>query len=262
MSIRVGGSAPLRVVAVAAFVVVLTALGHPGAAAAESPLERGTYLMQVVAACGNCHTTRDGAWSDDELVKAIREGLRPDGSLIGPPMPIEQYRGMSDGDVRAIVAYLRSVPAVRHRVERSEYRIPLPPAYGPPVERVAEVPREDPVAYGAYLAGPLAHCVECHTPMEEGHFDYENRLGAGGLEIPLGEGAVILSGNITPDVETGIGSWSDGDIKRAITHGERPDGSRIHPIMPYGFYAGMKDEDLDAIVAYLRTIPPVRNRLR
>ena len=267
--------------------------------AAETLLERGTYLVRTVAACGNCHTTRNaehmfvhgmelaggfviaeehftarapnltpdietgiGAWSDRELVTAIREGLRPDGSLIGPPMPFSQYREMSNRDVRAIIAYLRSVPAVRNQVAKSEYRIPLPPAYGPPVGNVGDVPPGDRVAYGRYLAGPLGHCMECHTPMDKGRFDYDNRNGAGGFPIPLGGGAFVLTGNITPDKDTGIGGWSDDDIRKAITRGLRPDGSQIHPIMPYGFYSGMKPGDVDAIIAYLRSIPPVRNQVK
>ena len=98
--------------------------------------------------------------------------------------------------------------------------------------------------------------------MENGQYDYENRLGAGGFPIPLGGGAIVLSSNITPDLETGIGKWSDNAIKKAITRGERPDGSQIHPILPYSFYSGMKPEDVDAIVAYLRSIPPVRDQVR
>lgn len=267
-------------------------------AAAETPLERGTYLVNSIVACGNCHTTRgpDGAfidgmelaggleipdemftarvpnitpdketgvgtWTDAQLITAIREGHRPDGTLIGPPMPFSQYRKMSDSDVKAIVTYLRSVPPVKHVVAKSEYRMPLPPAYGPPVGSVPDVSRDDQVAYGAYLAGPLGHCVECHTPMEQGRFDFENRLMAGGLRIP-GPWGVSISANITPDKETGIGTWSDADIKRAITHGIRADGAELGPPMPFAFYARMTDQDVNAIVAYLRTLKPVRNDVR
>ena len=108
----------------------------------------------------------------------------------------------------------------------------------------------------------LAHCMGCHTPMEKGRFDYGNRNGAGGFPIPPGGGASVLTGNITPDREMGIGGWSDDDIKKAITPGLRPDGSQIHPIMPYRFYAGMKSEDVNAIIAYLRSIPAVRNQVK
>ena len=64
--------------------------------------------------------------------------------------------------------------------------MPLPPAWGPPVGSVADVSKADPVVYGGYLAGPLGHCIECHTPMEQGRFDFENKAYAGGLHLPSG----------------------------------------------------------------------------
>lgn len=268
-------------------------------AKAETLLERGTYLMRGIAACGNCHTPRGpdgqfidgmelaggftieepvftarvpnitpdmetgvGGWTDAELITAIRDGLRPDGSLIGPPMPFSQYRRMSDRDAAAIVAYMRSVPPVRNEVAASEYRIPLPPAWGPPVGNVSAPSPNDAVAYGAYLAGPLGHCMECHTPMTMGRFEFETKLGAGGLSLAVGPDAEIVSSNITPDVETGIGGWDDLEIALAITAGIRPDGNQIHPIMPYGFYVNMTLADIAAIIAYLRSLPPVSNAVK
>jgi mono/diheme cytochrome c family protein len=255
---------------------------------AETPLERGAYLMQSIAACGNCHTTQGadgplpgmelagmanffeipeftihtpnitpdvetgiGGWSDDEIIAAIREGRRPDGSMIGPMMPIGLYRGISDTDVRAIVAYLRQVPAVRQEVPRSEFRIPIPPSYGPTPVDVPDVSRDDTLAYGAYLAGPVGHCIECHTPMTETGPDFANRLGAGGVAFP-GPWGTSVSVNITP---TGLADRSDEEIRAMITSGVRPDGSRMLPPMPYAYYANIAERDLDAIVAYLRSLP-------
>ncbi len=261
-------------------------------AAAETPLERGTYLMRSIVACGNCHTpqgpdgplpgmelaggmeialpgfsahaanitpdpeTGIGNWTDEQIIAAIREGRRPDGTTIGPPMPFGQYRSMSDADARAVVAYLRSVAPVRNRVQRSQYPFPLPAAYGPPVASVPEPDRADKIAYGAYLAGPAGHCVECHTPMVDGEFDFAHRLGAGGLEIP-GPWGLSVSANITPDPEGGIGAWSDDEIENAIRHGVRPDGNRLAPPMAFAYYANMTEADLDAIVAYLRSLKPL-----
>ena len=76
------------------------------------------------------------------------------------------------------MAYLRSVPAVKNATAKSVYRMPLPPAYGPPVGKVADVPRNDKLAYGRYLAGPLAHCVECHSAPTPRGPDLKNGLGA------------------------------------------------------------------------------------
>jgi mono/diheme cytochrome c family protein len=263
-------------------------------AAAETPLERGRYLMKSIVACGNCHTpqgpngpvpgremaggqqiddeaftvrvpnitpdreTGIGAWTDEQIIVAIREGKRPDGSMIRPPMPIALYRGMSDDDARAIVAYLRSVPAISNKVPAdATYRVPLPPSWGPPVGQVSAPPKSDKVAYGAYMAGPLGHCIECHTPMGPQGFDYKDRLGAGGMTFK-GPWGVSAARNITSDRESGIGAWSDAEIKRAITQGISRDGGRLHPPMAYGYYANINDEDMSALVAYLRTIPPVR----
>jgi hypothetical protein len=105
-----------------------------------------------------------GKWTDEQIIVAIREGRRPDGTIIGPPMPIALYRGLSDADARAIVAYLRARPPVVNKVAKSEYKVPLPPAYGLPITGpVTAPPPSDKVAYGGYLAGPLGHCTECHS---------------------------------------------------------------------------------------------------
>ena len=92
-------------------------------------------------------------------------------SANSPPMPIAFYRGMSDSDVKAIVAYLRQVKPVSNKVEKSSYKIPLPDSYGSPVTSVPDVPHGDKVAYGAYLATGLGHCMDCHTPLVQGRND-------------------------------------------------------------------------------------------
>lgn len=269
--------------------VALVGILAAGAAPAETLLERGTYLMRSIVACGNCHTPKGpkgelpgmelagmapmhkipaftanapnitpdretgiGGWSEAQIIAAIREGRRPDGSIIGPPMPIGLYRGLSDRDVNAIVAYLRRVPPVRIEIPKSEYRMPLPPGYGPPVGEVPEVSRADKVAYGAYLAGPAGHCIECHSPMGPRGPDIEHQLGAGGFEFP-GPWGLSVSPNITP---TGLADRSDAEIRKMITQGLRPDGSRMKPPMAYGYYANITRQDLDAVIAYLRTLPP------
>jgi mono/diheme cytochrome c family protein len=266
-------------------------LAAAGAVAADDRLERGEYLVRVVAACGNCHTpitpeghdpTRElaggfveetpaftayapnitpdpdtgiGRWSDAEIRRAIREGLRPDGSVIGPPMPIVLYRGLSDADLDAMVAFLRTVAPVRNEVPRSEYRMPLPPAWGPPVEFVPDIPRGATADYGAYLAGPVAHCMECHTTFGPTGPMYETHWGAGGAEFNGPWGASV-SANLTPHAD-GIAAYTDAELADMIRKGVRPDGSRMAPPMGYPFYARMAGEDVGAIIAYLRTLPPL-----
>jgi hypothetical protein len=119
-----------------------------------------------------------GKWSDEQIVNAIRSGKRPEGTLIGPAMPIVFYRNMWDSDVLATVAYLRPVKAVNHAAEKSVYKSPLPESYGPTVDHVASVPMGDQVAYGANLAS-IGHCMACHTPMVNDKLDM-TRAGAGG----------------------------------------------------------------------------------
>ena len=240
----------------------------------EALLARGDYLVNSIVACGNCHTPRGddykpigemhlagafqveraeftayapnitpdhetgiGAWSDEEIIRAIREGVRPDGTVIGPPMPIRVYREISDTDVRAIVAYLRTVAPVLNSVPRSEYNIPLPESYGPPVDTVAEVSREDTVAYGAYAANALGPCMECHTPLVKGSPDL-SRTGLGGNVFvkPHGMELVAVAANISPHPEQGIGAWTDDEIKRAITQATSRDGRPLQPAMPFYFY--------------------------
>ncbi|MDX1435846.1 MAG: cytochrome c [Anaerolineales bacterium] len=139
---------------------------------------------------------------------------------------------------------------------------------------------DDPVIQGEYLT-QVAMCVFCHTPFKEEYeqletltFDDiraiafsidelidEERLFAGGHEIPLGPAGVVVSKNLTSDVETGLGAWTDEQIKNAIRLGISRDGHQLSPVMPYEFFNGMAETDLDAIVAYLRTLPPIRNEI-
>src|SRR5262249_41197616 len=150
---------------------------------------------------------------------------------------------------------LRTVPAVSNKVEKSVYRIPLPPAYGPPVGTVPDVPRTDKVKYGEYLAGPVGHCVECHTPMAAGGRRDWTRIGAGGDKFNGGWG-ISVARNITPHKPDGIGTWTDAEIKRAITQGINKEGVHLAPPMGFAFYAKIAPDDLDAIVAYLRSLKP------
>ena len=198
---------------------------------------------------------RIAGWSDAELARAIREGLRPDGSLIGPPMPFSMYRGLSDDDVASIVAFLRRLPAVSSDLPASEYRIPLPPAYGPPVGTVSAPAPGVTVDYGAYLAGPVAHCMECHTPFGPQGPLIDTQLGAGGFEFH-GPWGTSVAANLTSHAD-GLAGTSDADLAQMITTGTRPDGTPMLPPMPYGYLAAFTPDDLAAVILYLRSLPPL-----
>jgi mono/diheme cytochrome c family protein len=278
--------------AIAAASLACGALASAVAQAQDSKLlARGTYLMNGVVACGNCHVQRDptgkpiadkglsggmvfdeepfkayasnitpdvetgiGKWTDAQLARAIREGIRPDGSVIGPPMPIMFYRGMSDDDLKAIIAYLRAQPPVRNAVPKSVYRMPLPPSYGPPVANVKAPSTKDAVKYGAYLAGPLGHCMECHTPWVKGIPDMQ-RAGAGGNPFK-GPWGVAVARNLTPH-DAGLKGWTDAQIARAIREGVSRDGSPLKPPMAYAWYRNIDDSDMKALTAYLRSLKPL-----
>lgn len=267
------------------------------AAQAEPSVERGEYLVDGLAACGNCHTPRNpdgsfnmdlymaggfefleppafeaysrnitpdvetgiGTWTAEEIVNAIREGHTPEDEKIGPPMPIFMYNLISDDDAMSMAMYLQSIPAVHNEVPESTYNIEKP-VPGPAPGAAAPSP-DDEVAYGEYLA-TVAHCLDCHTPRNEmGEPDFA-RAGAGGFGIvELPDGRRLLTANITSDEETGIGDWSDEALRRALTEGISANGHILFPIMPSSFFKNATEEDLDAIIAFIRTLPPVSNEV-
>jgi hypothetical protein len=89
-----------------------------------------------------------------------------------------------------------------------------------------------------------------------GRLDLAHRLGAGGHEING-----VVSANITSDKETGLGSWTDAQIRTALLKGKKPDGTLIASIMPWRYYAMLRPADIDSIVAYLHTVPPIHNKI-
>jgi hypothetical protein len=120
---------------------------------------------------------------------------------------------------------------------------------------VASIPQGVTVEYGEYLAGPVAHCVECHTTFGEKGPMFETHLGAGGFEFH-GPWGVSVAPNITPH-EDGIPGYSDAELAQMITEGKRPDGKPMLPPMGYAYYKAMTPDDLAAILLYLRQIPPL-----
>ncbi len=261
---------------------------------------RGRYLVETIGACGNCHSGRDddgnfipglelagnfvidepaftayapnitpdpetgiGNWTDEELDRAIREGIDRDGRVMIPPMAFPYFRDISSNDMAAIIAYLRSVPAVSRQVPDSVAKMPevLPPTWGPPVtEPVPDIPRTDRIEYGRYLTHTLGHCTQCHTPLTPTGEDF-SRIGAGMNIYPRPFGANVeewsaIAANITQHEVLGIGTWTDDEIKRAIVQGISRDGRVMLPFMAFDFYNGISDEDLELIVEYVKTFPP------
>ena len=259
---------------------------------AQTPVERGKYLVNTIMTCQNCHTpkgergapiyerdlssglswdeppfkvtasniTQDketgiGNWSDADIKKALRKGERPNGVHLAAIMPADFYEILTPGDLDAIVAYLRTVKPVKQTYPDPIYKIALPRHIPPGAEKpFTEADMTDKVKKGFYLA-TIGHCFECHTPMGPKGREFETRYGVGGFDFP-GPWGKSTSRNITSSREKGIGAWSDAEIKRAITDGVSRDGSRLKPPMGFEFYKNMTNDDLDALVAYLRTVPP------
>ncbi len=125
---------------------------------------------------------------------------------------------------------------------------------------------QSPAERGSYLVNTIMACGNCHTPRDaSGKAIAEKALSGNGLTFTTPV-FIATAPNITPDVETGIGSWSDAEIKRALVEGIRPDhghlaGVPLAAIMPANFYKALLPDDLDAIVAYLRTVKPLRSEV-
>lgn len=205
-----------------------------------------------------------GNWTDGEKIRAIREGVSRDGTALFPMMGYERFRHMSDEDVYSLVAYLNTLTPVRNKVPRSRIAFPvslLMKGAPQPAGHVAEPDRSDKVKYGEYLV-TLAGCMVCHTPAKQGK-PIQGLTLAGG-EVFRFSGAVVVSANITPDPETGIGRWSEADFlnriyqyKEYAEKGSPQVGPESFTIMPWLNFAQLEPEDLKAIYAFLRTQKPV-----
>src|SRR5512134_3349696 len=116
---------------------------------------------------------------------------------------------------------------------------------------------------GKYLVEGPAACFHCHTEHDLSipEFPINQAKKGAGWVMPIPELNNIAARNITPDPETGIGTWTDDEIARAIREGVRKDGTALFPVMPYTEFAKMDDADVEAIVVYLRTLAPVRNQV-
>src|SRR5512145_1934632 len=208
-----------------------------------------------------------GTWTDAEIKRALVTGKRPGhGRLANTELAVVMatpfFKALTPSDLDAVVAYLKSVPPIRNEVTAPVYRMPQTHQPYPVAEAgFSDAKMSDPVYRGRYLA-TIGHCLECHSPQEKGAFDY-TRLGAGGriFNAQLVQGFPAnwpgaRAPNITSHRTAGIGAWSDEEVKRAIAQGIARDGRRLQPPMPFSYYARLSRADLDAIVAYLRTLPP------
>ena len=204
--------------------------------------------------------TGAGTWSDDQLARAIREGIGHDGRALFPLMPYGNFRVMSDEDLASVVVYLRSLSPVRNSLPSTEIIFPVKylirSAPEPVESAVSALPPDTSAAYGTYLVR-ISGCADCHTPQQRGQ-PLPGMAFAGGSEFK-GPFGTVTSANITPDA-SGIGYYDEKIFFEALRTGKV--GARsLNPIMPWGMLRGMTDNDLRAMFAYLRTLKPVRHRV-
>jgi mono/diheme cytochrome c family protein len=220
-------------------------------ASAQSDLvKRGDYLVNGILTCGNCHTPKGP--SGGIMDKAFSGGLSwdaPPFKVTAPNITQDKETGIGNYTDAELKQLLRK--GIKDPIYKMEQGHPIPPGGESPY---TEAMLSDKVKQGFYLA-TIAHCMECHTPMGSRGREFANKLGAGGFEFP-GPWGVSVSRNITSSKTKGIGGWTDDEIKRAVTQGVSKDGSKLNPPMGFYYYATVSAADLDAIVAYLRTVPP------
>jgi len=193
-----------------------------------------------------------GRWSQEEIINAIRRGVRPTGEKMYPVMPYQYYSFMAMEDLKALVAYLMTLPPVRNQVPKPQLRVPVPNLAVPDPPQKA--PRSG-IERGRYLVDALSACGDCHTGKPPRHPYLAGTL-SGPEDTPVP--------NITPDPSTGITRWTKAQVVKYLRTGERPDGRRANRIMMeviQGTLVGYKDmtrQDLEAIADYLRSVYPVR----
>ncbi len=273
-------------------------------------LARGQYLFEHVSLCVDCHSTRDwtkyggpvmpgthgkggelfgtnmglpgdfyarnitpaglGDWTDGEIVRAMTTGVSRDGEPLFPIMPYPRYGRMAKDDVDAIVAYLRTIPAIANTVPAHTFKFPMQlvtrtiPA---PAQFTTRPSPSDRVNYGEYVTNAAA-CTDCHTPQVQGA-PVPGLTFAGGMEFPLPGGGYVRSANITADAGTGIGTWTEQQfVDKFTAMASAPDqvlatadDKKKNTVMPWKAYGGMTRDDLAAIYTYLRSLPPVVHRV-
>ncbi|WP_128544832.1 c-type cytochrome [Larkinella soli] len=209
-------------------------------------------------------------WTDGEIYRAITTGVSKDGRALFPLMPYPNFAQVDPEDVKSIIAYIRTLKPIENRaIPASESDFPMNLIINTiPAKREA-TQRPDPadtVAYGKYLI-TFASCGDCHTPTD----DKGNKLPgmdlAGGRVFPMPTGTV-RSLNITPDRETGIGTWTKESFvsrfkaaRENFTHPASLENKEFMTIMPWTMYAGMSEQDLGAIYTYLKTVKPVSHKV-
>jgi mono/diheme cytochrome c family protein len=261
----------------------------------EELASRGEYILRI-SGCVHCHTADGGdplaggrplatpfgtfytpnisshatagigAWSESQFREALHSGITPDGESYYPAFPYTSYTRIAAQDVRALWLYLKSLPAssqpnrehelvwfLRYRIAALVWQYLFFTA-----GEFREHPRQTASwNRGAYIAQALAHCAECHTPRNLFGATQADPAYAGTEQGPDDEQVP----NITPHPETGIGDWTREELREFLEFGELPDGEyasgAMEPVSEG--LAHLRSVDREALVDYLRALPPVDN---
>ena len=261
-------------------------------------IKKGEYIFQASGGC-SCHTkkinqggflaggrsiktpfgeffstnitpdieTGIGNWSDEDFMRAMKLGISPEGKYYFPVFPYTSFQLIKQKDLLALKAYIFSITPVNQENSINKLSLPIgrkiPMMFWKKFVWSAKQFQENSLRTktwnrGAYLVQAIAHCSECHTPRNFlGGLNYKMLL-AGSIEGPEGE----LAPNITPDLKTGIGSWSKVDISYFLKTGIKPDGDYTEGLMSELIdlgYQYLLDTDLKAIAEYISTLPPIEN---
>lgn len=204
-----------------------------------------------------------GAMTDGEVVRSIRDGVGKDGRALFPQMPYLTYaQTLSDGDALAIVAYLRTLPAIKNDPGKTEIKFPVSMFIRGVPKPLEASPSDAPspsdkLARGKWLL-QVCSCNDCHDSVNARREKLPGKAMAGGQPFPLGPKGTVIAPNITSDRATGIGAYSDEDLRRVFDEGKGKSGRYLY-VMPWSYYGGLTSDDKDALIAALRAVPPVSN---
>lgn len=209
-------------------------------------------------------------YTDGELYRLITTGVTNDGRAMFPLMPYRYYGKMDPEDVYDIIAYVRSIPSIESDIPDSEADFPVSVIIKTiPTDPTPEKKPNpnDQLAYGKYMTN-VAGCIECHTQVDAQGMIMPDLAFAGGRSFPFPDGSFVTSSNISPDKETGIGSWTEDMfvqrfkqyVDSAYVNPKIPPGE-FNTLMPWVMFAGMKEQDLKAIFKYLQSLPSHANQV-
>lgn len=238
-----------------------------GAGAAFLSRKAGFPIFPGESFTPNITPAHLGNWTDAELYRLLTTGIRKDGTTVNHAMPFESFSQADPDDLKAIIAYIRTLQPVNAEPAGTTETMLLHSLYNRIISRkVRPVYLRDlktAVDSGRYLVN-LASCNDCHTPKKWIEINDESRKLSGGIEFPMPTGGFVHSANLTPD-ESGLGNWTaETFVNRFKSYTDSAalftvEPGKLNSLMPWGVYRHMTEQDLRNIFAYLQSLKPVYN---